>query len=191
MRAETRRLLNKLNDVLDEWDDYNLTSNKINQTKDMIEEFYNKYGKEVKNNERFSTRIKLNNEQEEELLNIAESMALDDRSYVETYEDEFDEIDTLSYDKPINIDAFNKMKEQYPEYFDDLQDYIHFFDRINNFKDDKVLSSILSSDQYVSLMNYGSSDFDENELDKMLVTEYEQTGMKGKSLYEKILGMIS
>ena len=40
-------------------------------------------------------------------------------------------------------------------------------------------------------MNYGSSDFDENELDKMLVTEYEQTGMKGKSLYEKILGMIS
>lgn len=191
MRSETRRLLNKLNDVLDEWDDYNLTSNKINQTKDMIEEFYNKYGKEVKNNERFSTRIKLNYEQEEEFLNIAESMALDDRSYVETYEDEFDELDTLVYDKPINIDAFNKMKEQYPEYFDDLQDYIHFFDRINNFKDDKVLSSILSSDQYVSLMNYGSSDFDENELDKMLVTEYEQTGMKGKSLYEKILGMIS
>lgn len=191
MRPETRRLLNKLNEVLDEWDDYNLTSNKINQTKDMIEEFYNKYGKKVKNNERFSTRIKLNYEQEEEFLNIAESMALDDRSYVETYEDEFDELDTLVYDKPINIDAFNKMKEQYPEYFDDLQDYIHFFDRINNFKDDKVLSSILSSDQYVSLMNYGSSVFDENELDKMLVTEYEQTGLKGKSLYEKILGMIS
>lgn len=191
MRAETRRLLNKLNDVMDEWDDYNLTSNKINQTKDMIEEFYSKYGKEVKNNERFSTRIKLNDAQEEELLNIAESMAMDDRSYVETYEDEFDELDTLVYDKPINIDGYNKMKEQYPEYFEDLQDYIHFFDRINNFKDDKLLSSILSSDQYVSLMNYGSSDFDENELDKMLVTEYESSGIKGKSLYEKILEMIS
>ena len=82
-------------------------------------------------------------------------------------------------------------KEQYDEYFENVQDYIHFFDRINSFKDDKLLSSILSSHQYVSLMNYGSEDIDENELDALITEMYYKTGEEGENLYNIILGMIS
>ena len=191
MRKETRKLLNALNDVMDEWDDYNLTSNKINQTKDMIEEFYNKYGKDVKDRERFSTRIHINEEQEQELLDIAQSMASDDSSYIETYEDDFDEIETLSYDKPLNIDAFNKMKKEYKEYFGDLSDYVHFFDVMDVFKNNEYLSTILSSSQFVSLLNYGNEEFDEGDIAQMLIEEYKESGLTKKSLYEKILGLIS
>lgn len=188
--------MNAINKELDKWDDYNLESNEINMYKQMIEEFYQKTGKNPKHRDRFSTRIKLSTEDEEEFADMAISFGLSPLTNVDTYINMYDLetadlIQLANYDKPINIDAFMKMKEQYDEYFENVQDYIHFFDRINSFKDDKLLSSILSSHQYVSLMNYGSEDIDENELDALIQEMYYKTGEEGENLYNIILGMIS
>lgn len=196
MRLEYRQLMNAINKELDKWDEYNLESNEINMYKQMIEEFYQKTGKNPKNRDRFSTRIKLSAEDEEEFADMAISFGLSPLTNVDTYINMYDLetadlIQLANYDKPINIDAFMKMKEQYDEYFENVQDYIHFFDRINSFKDDKLLSSILSSHQYVSLMNYGSEDIDENELDALIQEMYYKTGEEGENLYNIILGMIS
>lgn len=196
LRLEYRQLMNAINKELDKWDEYNLESNEINMYKQMLEEFYQKTGKNPKNRDRFSTRIKLSAEDEEEFADMAISFGLSPLTNVDTYINMYD-LDTAdliqlaNYDKPINIDAFMKMKEQYDEYFENVQDYIHFFDRINSFKDDKLLSSILSSHQYVSLMNYGSEDIDENELDALITEMYYKTGEEGENLYNIILGMIS
>ena len=196
LRLEYRQLMNAINKELDKWDEYNLESNEINMYKQMIEEFYQKTGKNPKNRDRFSTRIKLSAEDEEEFADIAISFGLSPLTNVDTYINMYDLetadlIQLANYDKPINIDAFMKMKEQYDEYFENVQDYIHFFDRINSFKDDKLLSSILSSHQYVSLMNYGSEDIDENELDSLITEMYYKTGEEGENLYNIILEMIS
>ena len=196
LRLEYRQLMNAINKELDKWDEYNLESNEINMYKQMIEEFYQKTGKNPKNRDRFSTRIKLSAEDEEEFADMAISFGLSPLTNVDTYINMYDLetadlIQLANYDKPINIDAFMKMKEQYDEYFENVQDYIHFFDRINSFKDDKLLSSILSSHQYVSLMNYGSEDIDENELDSLITEMYYKTGEEGENLYNIILEMIS
>lgn len=196
LRLEYRQLMNSINKELDKWEEYNLESNEINMYKQMIEEFYQKTGKNPKNRDRFSTRIKLSAEDEEEFADMAISFGLSPLTNVDTYINMYDLetadlIQLANYDKPINIDAFMKMKEQYDEYFENVQDYIHFFDRINSFKDDKLLSSILSSHQYVSLMNYGSEDIDENELDALIQEMYYKTGEEGENLYNIILGMIS
>lgn len=196
LRLEYRQLMNAINKELDKWDEYNLESNEINMYKNMLEEFYQKTGKNPKNRDRFSTRIKLSAEDEEEFADMAISFGLSPLTNVDTYINMYD-LDTAdliqlaNYDKPINIDAFMKMKEQYDDYFENVQDYIHFFDRINSFKDDKLLSSILSSHQYVSLMNYGSEDIDENELDALIAEMYYKTGEEGENLYNIILEMIS
>ena len=196
LRLEYRQLMNAINKELDKWDDYNLESNEINMYKQMLEEFYQKTGKNPKHRDRFSTRIKLSAEDEEEFADMAISFGLSPLTNVDTYINMYD-LDTAdliqlaNYDKPINIDAFMKMKEQYDEYFENVQDYIHFFDRINAFKDDKLLSSVLSSHQYVSLMNYGSEDIDENELDALITEMYYKTGEEGENLYNIILEMIS
>lgn len=205
--------MNAINKELDKWDEYNLKSNEINMYKQMIEEFYQKTGKNPKNRDRFSTRIKLSAEDEEEFADMAISFGLSPLTNVDTYINMYDLetadlIQLANYDKPINIDAFTKMKENYPEFIADIQDYIHFFDSINLFKSDKLLTSILSSEQYVNLLEYGRDDITETDVYDLIKKFYNKeidiygnevknknaqityNGETGNSLYNIILEMI-
>lgn len=213
MRIEYRQLMNAINKDLDEWEEYNLESNETNMYMTMLDDFYSKIGKNPKRRNRFSTRLKLTPEQEEELVDMAISFGLSDKTNLDNYINMFD-VDTVdlmsiaNYDKPINIDAFTKMKENYPEFIEDIQDYIHFFDSINLFKSDKLLTSILSSDQYVNLLEYGRDDITETDVYDLIKKFYNKeidiygnevknknaqityNGETGNSLYNIILEMI-
>ena len=128
-------------------------------------------------------QIKLTDEQENELIDIGIQMAMSDESDLDYFKNMFES-------KDINVEAYKKVKDKYGDYVQTLEDYVYFFDKMNEFKNDKVLSSILSSDQYARLMNYAPDNMTENDLDTMIYMNYQEDGKTGDALYNKILELI-
>lgn len=192
-----RDLFNQLNEAMNDWDKAGFTSNDLKLYQDKLEDFYNKNNMNVAHNDRFSWQKDMTQEQADELFDLAESMAQDDYVYLETYQDmlnmDYEDIGTQStYDK-INLEAFSKISEQYPDSVQNLEDYVNFIDRMNNYKNNAMLSSILSSDQVAELYSLGSwQDLTDEQIETIIYTELELTtkGQTGDVLYNAVLEAI-
>ena len=192
-----RDLFNQLNEAMNDWDKAGFTSNDLKLYQDKLEDFYNKNNMNVAHNDRFSWQKDMTQEQADELFDLAESMAQDDYVYLETYQDmlnmDYEDIGTQStYDK-INLEAISNISEQYPDSVQNLEDYVNFIDRMNNYKNNAMLSSILSSDQVAELYSLGSwQDLTDEQIETIIYTELELTtkGQTGDVLYNAVLEAI-
>lgn len=192
-----RDLFNQLNEAMNDWDKAGFTSNDLKLFQDKLEDFYSKNNMNVAHNDRFTWQKEITQEQADELFDLAESMAQDDYIYLETYQDmlnmDYEDIGTQStYDK-INLEAFSKISEQYPDSVQNLEDYVNFIDRMNNYKNNAMLSSILSSDQVAELYSLGSwQDLTDEQIETIIYTELELTtkGQTGDVLYNAVLEAI-
>lgn len=192
-----RDLFNQLNEAMNDWDKAGFTSNDLKLFQDKLEDFYSKNNMNVAHKDRFTWQKEMTQEQADELFDLAESMAQDDYIYLETYQDmlnmDYEDIGTQStYDK-INLEAFSKISEQYPDSVQNLEDYVNFIDRMNNYKNNAMLSSILSSDQVAELYSLGSwQDLTDEQIETIIYTELELTtkGQTGDVLYNAVLEAI-
>ena len=192
-----RDLFNQLNEAMNDWDKAGFTSNDLKLFQDKLEDFYSKNNMNVAHTDRFSWQKEMTQEQADELFDLAESMAQDDYVYLETYQDmlnmDYEDIGTQStYDK-INLEAFLKISEQHQNSVQTLEDYINFIDRMNNYKNNAMLSSILSSDQVAELYSLGSwQDLTDDQIETIIYTELELTtkGQTGDVLYNAVLEAI-
>lgn len=189
-----RDLFLGLNAEMDEWAKRGLSSNNLNLFKDKLEDFYERNNLKVKNPERFSWQKGMTEEQADELFDIAYQMGVNPYIEVSTYEDmmeqDFSDLGTQNRYDTINMDAFQKINEQHGE-IQDLQDYVDFIDRMNNFKNNALLSSILDSNQIAELYSVGYwGGLDSDTIDDIIAFEYSLTGKTKDKLYESILEAI-
>ena len=134
-------------------------------------------------------------EQAEELFNIAYQMAHDPYTDINTYKEMLEVGDVADlgeqnrYDT-INLDGFKKINDRYAD-IRDLEDYVGFIDRMNNFKNNALLSSILESDQIAELYTLGTfAELTEQQIDEAIAMTYGHSGKTGDSLYETVLEAI-
>lgn len=189
-----RDLFIGLNNLMDEWDDKGVTSNNLNLFRDKLEDFYKRNNLKVKNTDRFSWQKGMTEDQAEELYNLAYQMGTDPYSDMSTYEDllddDFSDLGTQTTYDSINLDAFQKISEQYSN-INTFQDYVDFIDRMNNFKSNALLSSILDSNQVAELYALGSwQNLTDEDVNNIIAFEYSMSGKTGDKLYNTILEAI-
>lgn len=191
---EVRDLFLGLNKLIDEWDDLGFSSNNMNLYQDMLEDFYEKNELKVKYKDKFSWQKKMTPEQAEELFDIAYKMAsdpyVDPDTYQKMMDQDFDELGEQTKYDTINVDAFSKISDRFAD-VSTLQDYVEFIDRMNNFKNNALLSSILDSNQVAELYTLGTfQELDEETVNNIIAMEYSMSGKTGDRLYETILEAI-
>lgn len=173
LSKEYKSLMKELNNALDEWEQLNVKPNEVRQAEHMLEMFYDWSGKKPKDTARFSTRLKLTEEQQEELEQIAQSF-VDMEIFASDY-----------YDEPF-MKAFEKVRGRYG--INTIEDYKNYVDAKDRFRDEKLIASIMSWYEYEKLKQRFSRkhkrEVNESELNEIIRKAYFNTGKEQDELYE-------
>ena len=175
LNAETRELFKAVNESLKKMKKEGIETDATRELKQELELFYKEAGKDIKNKDRINLNVKLDETQQEQfnamIMNIAEN--------------------TQQLDYERLMEGFNNQPEDARFHFDNVQDYADFIDRMNRFKNDRMLSSILSSSQIQELAQYGKTQgISDDEIEDFIAQEYSMSGRTGDDLYNKILDTI-
>ena len=175
LSKEYKSLMKELNKALDEWEKLNVKPNEVRQAEHMLELFYDWSGKKPKDTARFNTRLKLTEEQQDELEQIAQSF-VDMEIFASDY-----------YDEPF-MKAFEKVKGRYGiNTIDEYRDYVDAKDR---YRSEKIVTSVIGWYKYDKLKQRYSKSFNEQvseeDLNELLTNVYLATGKEKEDLYEFI-----
>lgn len=177
---EERKFFNALNKTLDDWKGKG-RSNDVRMIESELKDFYKSIGKSPKYEDRFNTRLKLTEEQADELYGIAKQ-ALNSDIYYEEWEERFEGYEELTDEE---VEHFQRIQGKYG--VETFQDFVDFYESMNRFKTDRVMTSILSSSQYASLIRQAEEKgMDEDELEGRIYFEYKLQGIENDELYEFI-----
>ena len=159
-------LMDKLNEVIDEWQDLDYKPNSITQIEDTLERFYNDNNIDTYDVGRFDTSLVLSEEQINELADIAD-MAQNQDIYLEDFEKKFE-----SAQGKADIET--------------LEDYAKFVDNKTQFEDSIISSSKMSYYEYEDLMKHALKDKrrSEESVNKMIIDAYTKKGLEGSDLYD-------
>lgn len=159
-------LMEKINDVMDEWQDLDYKPNSITQIEDTLERFYKDNNIDTYDVGRFDTDLELSEEQINELADIAD-MAQKQDIYLEDLESKFE-------------------KAQGKADIETLEDYAKFIDNKTEFEDSILSSSKMSYYEYEDLMKHALKDKRRNEasVNKMIIEAYTKKGLEGSVLYD-------
>lgn len=177
MRDENREIIKEAMERMSEWDEYDKEDmpETVLEFKELLNDFYETQGKNPKDPENFNTRVKLSEEGEELLTDIAYGFINEPDTDVDYYENLFD--NKGDWKTRYNIKT--------------MGDMIQFLNRIKRFKNDRLLREILSSDQIIELFNEGEKKgLDETDIENWIVFEYTGGGKTGDDLYNQIWGAI-
>ena len=175
LNAETRELFKAVNESLKKMKKEGIETDATRELKQELELFYKEAGKDIKNKDIINLNVKLDETQQEQfnamIMNIAEN--------------------TQQLDYERLMEGFQNQPEDARFHFDNVQDYADFIDRMNRFKNDRMLSSILSSSQIQELAQYGKMQgISDDEIEDFIAQEYSMSGRTGDDLYNKILDTI-
>lgn len=175
LNAETKELFKAVNESLKKMKKEGIETDATRELKQELELFYKEAGKDIKNKDRINLNVKLDETQQEQfnsmIMNIAEN--------------------TQQLDYERLIEGFQNQPEDARFHFDNVQDYADFIDRMNRFKNDRMLSSILSSSQIQELAQYGKTQgISDDDIEEFIAQEYSMSGRTGEDLYNKILDTI-
>lgn len=175
MNQTNKNYARTLNRRLNQWDDEGLENNLVKETRENLELFYDKYGIETDDNY-FATNIHLSPEAEEEFERIMDAFG----------------------DKAGS--SVNEMKRKYEEQSDEfkerfgvesMEDYIEFTDNMKNAMSNEMIKDIISSEEIAELYSIASNrQISADDVDYMLMMEYQSGGKTFESLYNQILGAI-
>lgn len=168
-----RETLRDANAKMAEWEDMDVVPESVEMFRQMLNDFYDDAGKNVKNPDAFSTRVQLTEDQEEELMDIAVGFLNENRASLDTYEDFLEDSDRAKTRERNDIHS--------------LEDAIDFLDKMNDYQNDAFLSNVLSSDELLELYTEGRNQgFEDKEIRDMIYLEYSGSGKEGESLYNQI-----
>lgn len=168
MNQTNKNYARNLNRRLKQWDESEMSSNLINQTRENLEMFYNKYGIETDDNY-FATNLDLTAQQEKEYEKIMDAFGDQAGSSLKEMEREY-----------------NRLSDEYKSRWDvnSLEDFITFTDRMKQSQNDRVLKSIISSEQIADLYAVASNkNISLDTVDELLLFEYESQ----QEFYDKFI----
>lgn len=176
----------KVNKIFNEWKSEGLTSNDFELAQGLLRRFYRESRKKnVKEKEMASKRILVDKGQKEEYNKILDFILSDEFIDLKKRQNENESIRQKFNEK--SKKTFDTLKNKY-NFVNDEQSFINFTDNMNRFKNDRMLSAILSSEQIANLYGYGiDKGFTESQIDDILLKTYNQVGFTGLTLYEKTL----
>ena len=175
MNQTNKNYARTLNKRLKGWDDAGIESDLVRQTRALLEMFYDKYGFEADANY-FATDLYLTPQAEEEYSAIMDQFGNKAGSSINEMRRSYEE-----------------KKEEYAERFDvnSFPEYVAFTDKMKQALLAKQLKEIISSEQIAELYSVASSkNIPFDEVDRMLIFEYQSSGKVFDALYEQILGAI-
>lgn len=165
-------LLRDANERLLDWEGMENVPNDIKMYREMLQDFYSDIGKNVKNPEGFSTRVKLTRSQQSELAQIAEMVTSNWTT------------DLQQYEWFLEDPSRQRVREEYG--ITTIEDAITFLDDMQRRRDEKWIAEALSSSQmkelYDEARDKGMSTAD---LEEITYAEY-STGASGDELYDQI-----
>jgi len=174
---EYKALMKELNKTLDDWESLGVKPNEVRQAEHMLELFYEWSGKNPKHTDRFSTRLKLTNDQQEELEQIAQSFVNMDIFADEQYEENF-------------LKAWETAKNNPNNNFKNIEEYKNWVDAKDRFEQERLLASVMSYYEYEMIKRKYSrkykQEINENDLKELIINIYNSTGMEKEDLYEFI-----
>lgn len=181
-----QKRVKKVNKILNDWKSQGLTSNDYQLATNLLRRFYRESKKKnVKNKEIASSRILVDYKQRVEYNKILDYILSNEFIDLEKRKNE-NEILRQKFNEK-SKKTFNTLKDKY-NFINDEQSFIDFTDNMNRFKNDRMLSAILSSEQIANLYGYGiDKGFTEDQIDEKLLDTYHQKGFTGLTLYEKTL----
>ena len=183
-----KKRVERANKVMEEWKKQGYTTNDLKIAEKLFKDFYKEYGKRVKENTLPSKNILVTKREQQEYNKILNFVLLDENLDMENrkriYQNAINNWDASTQS------TFKKLQKEYD--LEDEQAFFNFTDNLNRFKNNRMLSSILSSDQIAHLWGYGSDKgMQEQDVEKLVIKEYKKSGTTGDYLYEKILDMIN
>lgn len=165
-------LLRDANERLLDWEGMKNVPNDIKMYRDMLRDFYADIGKNPKNPEGFSTRVKLTRSQQSELAQIAEMVTSNWTT------------DLQQYEWFLEDPSRQRVREEYG--ITTIDDAITFLDDMQRRRDARWIAEALSSSQmkelYDEARDKGMSTAD---LEEITYVEY-STGASGDELYDQI-----
>lgn len=166
--------MEKINDVLDEWEDLSYKPNSVRQVEDMLDRFYTENNLDARDFGRFDTDLTLNDDQIEELRDIA----------------------TTAYDKDIWLEDFESKFEKAKGKHDlnTLEDYADFADKNQRFSDSVLSSSKMNYYAYEALVKKAQKKgywYSEKRVNKMIENAFLNKGKEGEDLYNYIYTKLS
>lgn len=165
-------LLRDANERLLDWEGMENVPNDIKMYREMLHDFYSDIGKNVKNPEGFSTRVKLTRSQQSELAQIAEMVTSNWTT------------DLQQYEWFLEDPSRQRVREEYG--ITTIEDAITFLDDMQRRRDERWIAEALSSSQmkelYDEARDKGMSTAD---LEEITYIEY-STGVSGDELYDQI-----
>ena len=168
-----REIIREANDRLLDWEDVGNVPDSIQQYRDMLSNFYRDAGKNVKNPKIISSHAKLTDEQEEELIDIAESINANEKTDIELYEDFLTDQNRSNQREALGVT--------------DIESAVEILDILNNYSSNASLSSMLSSDQVVELFQEGhDKGLSDDEIEQYIEDAYNDTGAEGNDLYTMV-----
>lgn len=172
LRNESIELFKELNVMFSEWKKAGTESNQIKLVKATLNDFYQDNKIKVANNNKFSTRVYMTPEQESKLLDIAFKMVEDSGSYLSSY-------------KQI---AKNKKS---PFYGMSISEVVKNIDRLKNYRDDGLMKTLFDSWEIIEIYSRAEEEgISEEDLEYMIMFEYEGSGATHESLTDRIIGFI-
>ena len=169
-----KKLFSQLNKALDEWDALGIKPNAVRYAENMLESFYEWAGKKPKNGDRFNSRLRLDEDETEELIEIAKSISDMDIYVGDKYDEQF-------------LKAYETVKASGKHNIKTLEDYQRFVDAKERFAENKLIGSTISYYEYERLLlkaRRKNKSFTEKQLNEKIIELYNQTGYEGEGLYE-------
>lgn len=158
MKRELQTYAKTLNRRLKGWDDNDIESNLIRETRENLEMFYNKYGIETDDNY-FARNLDLTPEQEREYEKIMDSFGDKAGSNINEMSREYNRV-AKDYKARFNVNSF--------------EEFINFTDKMKQSQNDRVLKNIISSDQIAELYTIASQfNMSGDTVDELIMFEYE------------------
>lgn len=166
--------MEKMNDVLNDWEDMSYKPNAVKQVEDTIKRFYDNNNIEVRDDGRFDTNIELESESQlEEMTNIAQ----------------------MSYNQDIWLDDLESKfeKAQGKHGLQTMEDYTRFIDAKTKFENSVLSSSKMSYYEYEALQKKASKDKRRNpkSTDRMIEDVFLKKGLTGNDLYDYVYKRLS
>jgi hypothetical protein len=173
MDAEYREVLKEAIERMDEWEDMGVLPNDVRLFKNKLAELYDKAHKNVVDPENFSTRVKLPEEYEDLLIDMAYAFIEHEKTGLQTYE-------------YFLIDPMRKsLRTRF--HLNTVEDVIAFTNRAEERRAARNEDRILSSDQEEELIYFGGSKgLTEDQVEEIIWLEHSGSGATYSALYNQV-----
>lgn len=185
-----KKQIDRANKKIKAWLDVGLSSNELRMAQKFLKDFYKANKKRVKNEDIISKNILVTRREQREYQQIVNYVLSDEFDTPTERQLNNKKLRDYWEDKKPVQDRFEDAQDKYG--VEDEQDYIDFTDDMNRVNNDRMLSSIMSSDQWAILRGYGQRyNMSFEKIQEIALDIYNRSGKTYDSLFNEVLSSMS